>query len=145
MWQHDKFSLSLFIWQGMALDNVQVLQTKVSDVMRPVWLVSLVLVLVKQDRIHGQSAVAAGGQGQWCEWAGAVYEWAGAVLTPGRSCDDQQSIFQSISRHQNFRVTYRQTYQGTHPLIESLMQRLKIRDDQLLIDSDPALPFFHRS
>ena len=58
-----------------------------------------------------------------------MYEWAGAVLTPGRSCDGQKSVFQSISRHQNFHVTDTQTFrhsdQGTHPLIESLRQRLK--------------------
>ena len=56
-------------------------------------------------------------------------------MTPGRSCDGQKSVFQSILRHQNFRVPYRQTdlptYQGTHPLIESLRQRLKSTELQL--------------
>ena len=45
------------------------------------------------------------------------------------SGDGQKSAFQSILRNQNFRVTLRhsdiQTYQGTHPLIESLWQQLK--------------------
>ena len=65
-------------------------------------------------------------------------EWAGAVLTPGRSGDGKKSVFQSISRHQNFRVTQTeiQTDQGTHPLIESLRQRLKshFRPKQVILN-----------
>ena len=64
-----------------------------------------------------------------CWWAGAVMRvgrgssWVGGgcILNLGRSCDGQKSVFQSISRHQNFRVPDRQTDLPTkgHILLKS--------------------------
>ena len=42
---------------------------------------------------------------QSCGWAGAVWGRAGAVMWLGRGSFAQKSLFHSISRHPNFRVT----------------------------------------
>ena len=68
-------------------------------------------------------------QGQSICGQGLYFWWAGAVFLVGRGCYAQKSQIRSVSRHPKFRVTLRQTdsqtNQGTHPLIESLSQRLK--------------------
>ena len=58
-----------------------------------------------------------------CWWAGAVYEWVGAALTPGRSGDGQKSVFSRFGVSRDVHPDI-QTDQGTHPLIESLRQGL---------------------
>ena len=81
------------------------------------------LNFLKQGRIHGQSVVAAGGQGQYMSGRGLYWRQAGAVMVrnPFFSRFRVIKIFAwRTSRHPDF-----QTDQGTHLLIESLGQRLK--------------------
>ena len=58
-------------------------------------------------------------------WAEAVWDRVGAAMWLDRVNEAQKSLFQSISRHLKFRVTFRPSYQGTHPLKESHSQRQK--------------------
>ena len=79
---------------------------------------------MNQGRIHGQEVVADGWAGAFCRWAGAVIKWAGAICSVGRGNNAHKSLIRPILRRPKFRVTDIPTNQGTHPLIESLSQRL---------------------
>ena len=53
--------------------------------------------------------------------AGAVCDWAGAVMWAGRGRDDQKSLFRLFRFSRSIH-----SFIPSHPLIESLGKRLKI-------------------
>ena len=66
-------------------------------------------------------------------WAEAVWDRVGAAMWLDRGNEAQKSLFQSISRHLKFRVTFRPSYQGTHPLKESHSQQQKKKQSNTVL------------